>query len=121
MKLIAAILATLSLFLTAQSVLSHRSYVAQKETCTADNCCSGEDDTCKTEDKTQQQKDDLNDCCKNGHCNPFEVCACCYYISTEQSVFYILNFFDRKEKVRLSNDKILSTYIHDFWKPPETV
>ena len=121
MKLLAAILATLTLFLSVQPVLTHQSYVAEKKTCTADNYCSDEYDTCEVQDKTQQQKDDPNKCCNNGHCNPFEVCACCYYISTERPVFLISSFLTRKEKVRLTNDKILSSYIQDFWKPPETV
>lgn len=119
MKLITAILATLTLFLTVQPVLTHQSYVAKAETCTADNYCSDKEKTCEQEDKTQQQKDDPNNCCNNGQCNPFEACACCYYISTERPVFYISNFLTIKEKVRLTNDKILSSYIQDFWHPPE--
>ena len=118
MKLVAAILATLTLFLTVHPVLTHQNYVAQKETCTSDNCCSDEEETCKQQDKTQQQ-DDPNKCCNNGHCNPFEVCACCYYIPTEQPVFCSFNPMTMREKVKPTNDKILSSYIQDFWQPPE--
>lgn len=119
MKLVAAILATLTLFLTVQPVMTHQSYVAAKETCTSETCCSDEEDTCEQQDKTEEQKDDPNKCCNNGHCNPFEVCTCCYYISTVRPVFSISNFLTIKEKVRLTNDKILSSYIQDFWHPPE--
>ena len=119
MKIVAAILAILTLFLTVQPVLTHQSYVAEKETCTAENCCSDEKDNCESQDNIQQQKDDPNKCCNNGHCNPFEACACCYCISTEQPVFSISNFLAVTKKVRVTNDKILSSYVQDFWHPPE--
>lgn len=121
MKLAAAILATLTLFLSVQPVLTHQSYVAQKEICAADNCCSDKEDACGQQDKTQQQKDDPNKCCNNGHCNPFETCTCCNYIPTERSVFHIFNFSTIKEKVGPTNDKVLSSYSQDFWHPPESV
>ena len=120
MKLVASILAILILFLTVQPILAHQSYIAQKENLTSDNCCSGEEETCKHQDKSQKQ-DDTNQCCNNGHCNPFEICACCYYISSIKPVFYISNFLQIKEKVRLTKDKILSSYIQDFWQPPKTI
>lgn len=120
MKLLAAILATLTLFMIVQPVLTHQSYMAQKETCTADKCCTDEDESCEKQDKTQQQKDGPNNCCNNRYCNPFEICACCYFITTERPVFYVLNFVTTsKEKFRLKNDRVLSSCVQDFLKPPE--
>lgn len=120
MKFLAAILAILTLFMTVQPVLSYQSDVAKKESCTADICCLDDNESCERQDNQEHQSDDPNDCCNYGHCNPFEVCACCHYITTERLVFYVSNFIATvKEKFRLANDKVLSSYMQDFWKPPE--
>lgn len=120
MKLIATILAILIFVLTLQPLLPDKNNVAQKETCTSNNCYfTDKDDNCEHQNNTQQQKDDSNNCCDNGRCNPFEVCACCYYVPTKQIIFYVSNNFTIKEKVRLTNDRVLSSYIQDFWQPPE--
>ena len=121
MKLVAVILATLTLFLSVQSVLTHQSYVAQKGTCIVDNCCPEEEEACEQQEEKQEKKYDINNCCNNGHCNPFEACACCYYISIERPIFYVSNFLIIIDRVRLTNDKILSYYIQNFWHPPEII
>lgn len=121
MKFIAAILATLTILLTVQPVLTHQNYVAQNETCTADNCCSDKEDTCELPDKAQQQKDDPDNCCNNGHCNPFEACACCCYVIIDRPIFSIAYVLTQSEKIKLTNENILSSYIQDFWHPPEFV
>ncbi len=122
MKFITAILATLTLFMTVQPVLTHNSYVAeQKENCTKDNCCSDDKETCDTQNKVAD-KQDPDKCCNNGHCNPFEVCACCYYTSIGRPVFNFANpFILTIKKPRLADENILSSFIADCWHPPEFI
>ena len=124
MKLIATILAVITLFLSIQPVLIHQSHVPQGQANKCVNCCSDEKDDCESaDDDTKPQKDEQNKCCNNGFCNPFEVCACCSFIANESPMVYLSDFspFARREKVTLTNDKILSLYVQDFWQPPEIV
>lgn len=124
MKWIATILAVITLFLSIQPVLIHQSRVPQGQANRTVKCCSDEKDDCESaDDDTQPQKDEQHKCCDKGLCNPFEVCACCSFMSNESPLVYLPHFlpFAPREKVTLTNDKILSLYVQDFWHPPEIV
>ena len=124
MKLIAIILAIITLFLSIQPVLIHQSPVPQGQANKPVKCCSEEKYDCESaHNDTQPQKDEQNKCCNNGFCNPFEVCACCSLIANDAPLVYLSEFlpFALREKVTLTNDKILSLYVQDFWQPPEIV
>lgn len=124
MKPIATILAVITLFLSIQPVLIHQSRVSYGQANRTEKCCSDEKDDCElVNNETQPQKDEQNKCCDNGFCNPFEVCVCCVFIANSTSMVYSSEYlpFARREKVMLTNDKILSLYVQDFWQPPEIV
>lgn len=114
----------LTLYLSTQGGLTYQSRVVQGQDDRIENCCSDKNDDCElVNDDTQRQKDESNKCCTNGFCNPFEVCSCCFFIVKDAPLVYLSEYlpFARREKVTLTNDKILSLYVQDFWQPPETV
>lgn len=121
MKLIVIILAVITLILSIQPVLIHQSRVPQEQANKTEKCCSDEKDDCESaHNQTQPQKDEQNKCCNNGFCNPFEVCACCYFIANDAPLVYLSDFLPvaRREKVTLTNDKILSLF-RTFGNPPK--
>jgi hypothetical protein len=119
MKIFTAILAILILFLTVQPAVSHLSFSVQKENeITAHKCCPGKQKIHSSKHNPQQEKN--NNCCNNGHCNPLLPCAYCYFIVLDKPVFSNPFFLKQTENLRLVNDKILSSYIQDFWHPPES-
>lgn len=121
MKLIATILAIITLLLSIQPVLTQKSRASKTQANRTEKCCFNEEDVCKSSNETKPQKDKQNKCCDNGFCNPFEVCACCFFISNESPLVYLSDFlpFAQREKVILTNDKILSLYVQNFWHPPK--
>ena len=118
MKILSAILATLILFLTVQPMLANSSSTAKKTTGTLHKCCVDK----KSAQSSNNKKKQNNDCCNNGHCdNPFLSCANCYFINPDKSTFSVAVIFKETKKIWLTNDKILSSYIQDFWHPPNLI
>lgn len=120
MKIVSAILATFVLFLTMQPVLTNSSFIAKTKAQPTHNCCSNNHKTQLP--KSNKQQENENNCCNNKHCdNPFLICANCYFVNSNKSTFSIAHFFIPFKRRTLTNDRILSMYIQDFWHPPETV
>lgn len=118
MKILSVILATLILFLTVQPLLAQVSFIAKAGEKVIAKCCAGKPHASLP--KQQPQKE--SNCCNNGQCNnPFLSCANCYFINRDGSAFLVAPAFKQTEKIRLMNDKILSSYIQDFWHPPQFV
>ena len=119
MKFTTVILAALILFLNIQPVLTHDNYPADiEETCTTDGCCSNKETSCET-NKNAQQNQNPNNCCNNGQCNPFEICACCFYTFIEYPNLVNTKIFTESLKPTLKNENNTLSYISDFWHPPE--
>ncbi len=120
MKILSVILATLILFLTVQPLLTKSNFITKKKEQAINKCCCNKQDTPSSKYKNQQETD--NNCCDNGHCdNPFLTCANCYFINQDNQYCLVAYFFIQSKKTSVTNDKALSSYIHDFWHPPETV
>ena len=120
MKIVSSIFAALILFLTIQPVMVQSDFLAVTKTKSIKTCCSDKQKTNSSKNKIQQKRN--KGCCNNGHCdNPFLTCANCFFIILEKPSFLNARIFIQSEKVRLINDRILSTYLQDVWHPPKTV
>lgn len=120
MKILSIILATLIIFLTVQPVLTNSNFIAKNTTQALQKCCSHKQNTQSSENG--KQKKPGNGCCNNGHCdNPFLSCANCYFINPDKSPFSVAIVFKQAEKTRPTNDKVISSYIQDFWHPPNLI
>ena len=112
MKAFSAILAILILFLTMQPMLISANYMANNKT--VDKCCLDKENASKKKDKESNKN-----CCNDGHCdNPFLSCANCFFLNIDNS-FSVVKVNTFIKKVRLTNDKVSSSYIQDFWHPPQ--
>ena len=115
MKIISAILAVLILFLTAQPLLAVSVYAHEKQIAVTDKCCAHKHSNPSSKDKD-------GNCCNEGHCdNPFLSCSNCIFTSFDKSTFSFAPFFTKNKKINPVNDNVLSSYIQDFWHPPEAV
>lgn len=74
MKFLAAILATFISVLTVQPVIQLFAGSDANEEICCESCCSS-DKSCAQDSDSQKQ--DANECCPDGLCNPFQVCAYC--------------------------------------------
>ena len=109
MKLLATILTLIISILTVAPILQ---IYSTSEQCT-EYCCSNDTQS------SEEQKGP--DCCPTGICNPFQVCACCVTISTE-NISFQFNPYITENKNRPTVDKFnLSGFTKDCWQPPETV
>jgi hypothetical protein len=82
------------------------------EQCTED-CCSND-----TQSSDEQKGPD---CCPTGICNPFQVCACCVTIPTENISFQFNPYLTETKNKPTADKFILSDFTNDCWQPPETV
>lgn len=118
MKITAAILAALMLFMTAQQpMLSAGVAVATKQVPPSTSSCSKNSMTCKK--PLIPEKDDTGNCCDPNFCNPFG--GCCCYLHPERTMLTPACFLIRPKLGTPGNDKALSSYIHDIWHPPRIV
>ena len=87
------------------------------------SCCSG--DHCQTNnpenpDTEQKSRKDSGGCCPGGVCSPFQTCASCFLL--QATIFQLpapLIAFQRLEKVPFGYLSRVSTFIGDFFQPPE--
>ena len=121
MKFISFILATYICFLTVQpAVTAFYSTLTQQtvETC-GDNCCSHKQADSKQKPDTDKQ--DPNNCCPNGICNPFEQCACCIGVTVGQPTYKLIATVLINEFTFPTSVNITSNYSADCFHPPEIV
>lgn len=109
MKLLATILLLTISILTVAPISQ---IYSTNEQC-AEDCCSND---------TQNGEEQKGlDCCPTGICNPFQICACCVIIPTENICFQF-NPYHIEIKNRPTVDKFnLSDFTKDCWQPPKTV
>jgi len=120
MNIAAAILASLHLFMSVQPpVLSNNDFTPEEEGCQAGKSCSISKNSCRSQNKKSPENDEPGGCCKNTLCNPFGPCCNCLFI--ERSVHYIISYPIQSKKVAPANEDILSSYINEFWHPPELI
>ena len=111
MKLLATIILLTISILTVAPVSQINS---ENEQCT-EECCSNDNDSQSSSDQKGP------DCCPTGICNPFQICACCVTIPTE-NISLQFNEFITETSNRPTADKFnLSDFANDCWQPPETV
>ena len=116
MKVFSAIFTALILFLLVQPALINQTFTLADNKQLTNSCCSKEHRTVKS--KNRQGRD--NNCCNRGHCNnPFLSCSNCYFVSQVNLYSLALQPFVKAQKLRLKDDNILSSYMRDFWHPPE--
>jgi len=117
-KVTAAILAILTLFMSVQKpVLSAEMDAPGKGACSSAPSCGKKKDSCKKKDNPVKDKKDHDNCCDLGICNPFG--ACCSYLLTDR---YNLDFnyqLPAARKLQLTDENGLSFYIQEVWNPPK--
>jgi hypothetical protein len=109
MKLLATILLLTISILTVAPISQ---IYSTNEQCTED-CCSND-----TQSSDEQKGPD---CCPTGICNPFQVCACCVTIPTENISFQFNPYLTETKNKPTADKFILSDFTNDCWQPPETV
>lgn len=111
MKLLATILLLTISILTVAPVSQ---IYSENEQC-SENCCSNDENTQNSTDQNGP------DCCPTGICNPFQVCACCVTLPTD-NISFQFNPYLTPTKNRPTADKFdLSEFTKDCWQPPETI
>jgi hypothetical protein len=119
MKLIAAILAALVLFLSVQEpVLSAWIPAPQKKECSAQKSCRAGGMSCKKELPSVPGKEKPVSCCELLFCNPFG--ACCSYVPAERPVLSAGCFLLQTKIADPVNENFLASYIKEVWHPPES-
>lgn len=115
MKIVSAILTVLIFFLTVQPMLTNLINADSNKIAVTDKCCSDNHNN-------QSSKDKNNNCCNDGHCdNPFLICSNCTFINFDKAVFSFAHFFSKNKRINPTDDNVLSSYMQDFWHPPESV
>lgn len=117
MKIVAAILAALTLFMTAQQpVLDLGTPIAQNRS--EDELCITSQTQCGKDVPDTEVPCKQDPCCDYDLCNPFG--ACCSYTHADRSLLSVASFFLQRKIVNSADDNSLSSYIGDIWQPPET-
>lgn len=117
MNITASIFAFLIVFLSVQQPLLRNGYLAMEEKEMPKSFCSMMASTCPSRDAEDKNETAAN-CCQECVCNPFG--SCCCYLPAEKiaytSCFRLIN-----TKRIPQNETTFSSYISDFWIPPERV
>jgi hypothetical protein len=117
-KIVAAILATLTLFMSVQKpVLYTEMDVPGKESCSYDPVCGKKNDSCKKNDTPAKETKDPKRCCDMGICNPFG--TCCSYLLTGNYNLDLACILPAFQKLKLTDENGLSFYSQEVWKPPK--
>jgi hypothetical protein len=115
MKFIAIIFVTYISVLTIQPLATtFYSYMTEQE------CESFCDDTC-CKDEQASDKQDENNCCPNGVCNPFEQCNCCVGVTISHNCFQPIEMMLYTNFIQPIATDINSNYSADCFRPPKTV
>ena len=112
MKLTAFILATYISLLTVQPVaeLIYSSLTNHKETCEM-ACCKHK--------QANNTKQDANNCCDKGVCNPFGMCNCCFVYNQTQTTIEYNNFAQTNKLNTTVENNFVSSFMSDCFHPPE--
>jgi hypothetical protein len=116
MKIAAAILATLTIFMTAQGPMLSTEASVSEENCPVESSCSVRKSTC-TKEVPVPENENKSKCCDYNFCNPFG--ACCCYTSVERPLLSVTSFFIQTKIANPVNENTLSSYIQDVWHPPK--
>jgi hypothetical protein len=117
-KLVAAILAILTLFMSVQKpVLSAKTDVPGKGACSSGPSCGKKNEPCKKKDDPVKNNNDHDKCCEMGICNPFG--ACCSYLLTDRYNLDLAGILPGSQKQKLTDENGLSFYVQEVWNPPK--
>ena len=112
MKIIAFILATYISLLTVQPVAEqiYASFTHKEKVCTM-ACCKNK--------HARDNKEDANNCCNKGVCNPFGMCNCCFIYNQPQTTIAFNNVALSNKLVPSTENNFISTFLSDCFHPPE--
>lgn len=117
MNLTATIFAFLVLFLSIQQPVLRSNIVADQEQEIPEDVCPMVAASCESKKAECPEEDKADKCCQECVCNPFG--SCCCYLPAEKIV-YTDYYRARNTKIAPVNEDFLSSYISDFWNPPES-
>lgn len=118
LKPFAAILALLTLYLSAQQpVLSARIPAPSEKECAADRECRISSPSCKKEKPAPAEKEEPGKCCELFFCNPFG--ACCTYLPAERELISAASFLLENQRLVPADENSLSSFSKEIWQPPE--
>ncbi len=111
MKITTIILAFYFCFLTVQPVMRqiYSAITHHTEICEQD-CCAKK--------HTESSKQEKNNCCHNGVCNP--ICPCCFFFIS-YSAFELKRFSIQFKLIPITYNKLVSGFLFDCFHPPEIV
>ncbi|HEY6504368.1 MAG TPA: hypothetical protein VIZ28_10365 [Chitinophagaceae bacterium] len=117
MKTAVAILAFVLLYLSVQPPMFIASYAAEQSRNPVIEFCPVSRESCATESSCPSEKENIPNPCNQCVCNP--LAPCCYYLPTEKVLPYIASRWLQTRQPIPADENILSSYISEFWNPPE--
>ncbi|MBL7738186.1 MAG: hypothetical protein JNK14_03145 [Chitinophagaceae bacterium] len=118
MKPAAAILAFILLYLSVQPPVFAVSNTAVQREETMIEFCSISKKSCAPRSSCPAEKKDIPNPCNQCVCNP--LAPCCYYLLSEKTLPQIAGNNRSSKQGIPADENILSSYISDFWNPPES-
>ena len=117
MKSTVAILAFTLLYLSVQSPMFESAISKEQTTESTNDACPLSKKSCSSQSSCPSEKKDIPNPCSQCVCNP--LAPCCYYLPEEKNMLQINGYVLRKQYIIPFDENILSSYICDFWNPPE--